>query len=69
MVFLGLNLNDPFDLIFQQSGLIILSIAATRMYRGLTDFVSGRIEWTLTEGPAIRHPGLDSSCAYALTRK
>ncbi|KAI0319101.1 hypothetical protein OF83DRAFT_851190 [Amylostereum chailletii] len=51
IVFLGLNLNDPFDLMFQQSGLIILSIAATRMYRGLTNFRSGRIEWTFTKDP------------------
>ncbi|KAH9993516.1 hypothetical protein BJV74DRAFT_884378 [Russula compacta] len=39
-VFIVLNLNAPFDIMFQHS-MILLSIAATRMYRGLVDFVSG----------------------------
>ncbi|KAH9034467.1 hypothetical protein EDB85DRAFT_2289062 [Lactarius pseudohatsudake] len=39
-VFISLNLNDPFDLMFQTPSLIVMSIAATRMYRSLTDFTS-----------------------------
>jgi len=37
-VFLILNLNDPLNLMFQTPALIVMSIAATRMYRSLTDF-------------------------------
>ncbi|KAI0309086.1 hypothetical protein OF83DRAFT_1180036 [Amylostereum chailletii] len=58
VVFLILDLNDAYNLMFQPSEMIILAIAATSMYRTLTNFVSGRIEWTFTEGPAIRHQGL-----------
>lgn len=39
-VFISLNLNDPFDIMFQTPSLIVMSIAATRMYRSLTDFTS-----------------------------
>ncbi|KAI0319100.1 hypothetical protein OF83DRAFT_1112181 [Amylostereum chailletii] len=45
VVFLGLDLNDAFNLMFQPSEMIILSIAATSMYRGLTNFVSGCVEF------------------------
>jgi len=37
-VFIALNLNNPFNLIFQAPTLIVMSIAATRMHRSLTDF-------------------------------
>jgi len=37
-VFVGLNLNGPFNLMFQTPALIGMSIAATRMYRSLADF-------------------------------
>ncbi|KAH9061919.1 hypothetical protein EDB87DRAFT_386440 [Lactarius vividus] len=37
-VFISLILNDPFDLMFQTPSLIVISIAATRMYRSLIDF-------------------------------
>jgi hypothetical protein len=39
-VFISLNLNSPLNLMFQNPGLIGMSIAATRMYRSLTDFTS-----------------------------
>ncbi|KAI9454253.1 hypothetical protein BJY52DRAFT_766903 [Lactarius psammicola] len=39
-VFISLDLNDPFNLMFQTPSLIVMSIAATRMYRSLTDFTS-----------------------------
>lgn len=34
-VFTALNLNDPMNVMFQALGLIIMSLGATRMYRGL----------------------------------
>jgi hypothetical protein len=37
-VFISLNLNDPLNLMFQTPSLIVMAIAATRMYRSLTDF-------------------------------
>ncbi|KAH9984317.1 hypothetical protein BJV74DRAFT_587128 [Russula compacta] len=40
-VFIMLNLNDPLDAMFQPFSVIVMSIAATRMYRSLADFVSG----------------------------
>jgi hypothetical protein len=38
VVFLVLNLNGPLNLMFQTPALIGMTIAATRMYRSLTDF-------------------------------
>ncbi|KAN0141803.1 hypothetical protein V8E53_000265 [Lactarius tabidus] len=38
VVFLFLNLNGPLNLMFQTPALIGMTIAATRMYRSLTDF-------------------------------
>ncbi|KAH9962345.1 hypothetical protein BC827DRAFT_1197781 [Russula dissimulans] len=39
VVFLCLNLNDAFDLMFIAPSVTTMSIAATRMYRSLADFV------------------------------
>ncbi|KAH9958707.1 hypothetical protein BC827DRAFT_546546 [Russula dissimulans] len=51
VVFLSLNLNASFNLIFQTPTLVTLSIAATRMYRSLTDFtVITILSPTLLEG-------------------
>ncbi|KAF8261254.1 hypothetical protein EI94DRAFT_1746440 [Lactarius quietus] len=42
-VFISLNLNDPLNLMFQAPALVGMSIAATRIYRSLTEFTdSGR---------------------------
>jgi len=40
-IFLCLDLNDAWSIMFQIPWMISISIAATRMYRSLTDFVSG----------------------------
>ncbi|KAI0281721.1 hypothetical protein BC826DRAFT_1111202 [Russula brevipes] len=40
-IFLLLDLNDIWSIMFQFPWMISISIAATRMYRALTDFVSG----------------------------
>lgn len=37
-VFTALDLNDPMNLIFQALGLIITSLGASRLYRGLADY-------------------------------
>ncbi|KAI0045909.1 hypothetical protein FA95DRAFT_81333 [Auriscalpium vulgare] len=37
-VFIILNLNDPWNLMFQTSSLIVMTIGATRMYRALSNF-------------------------------
>jgi len=42
-VFICLNLNDAYNLMFLMPWLITLSIAATRMYRTLADFGSSTI--------------------------
>jgi len=39
-VFIFLDLNDPLNDMFLMPWLIIMSIAATRMYRSLVDFIS-----------------------------
>jgi len=47
MVFVLLNLNAPLNLMFATPALITLSIAATGMYRSLTDFNSREISISL----------------------
>jgi len=47
-VFICLNLNDPLSLMFQMPWLVTMSIAATRMYRSLSDFLSPEV---LHSGP------------------
>jgi len=39
-VFILLNLNDQFNILFQHPGLIIMAIAGTRMHRSLVDFAT-----------------------------
>jgi len=43
LVFIFLNLNDPFNLMFQSPAVIAMTIGATRMYRSITDFGSSDI--------------------------
>ncbi|KAH9984312.1 hypothetical protein BJV74DRAFT_586907 [Russula compacta] len=40
-VFIILNLNEPLNSVFQPFSVVVMSIAATRMYRSLADSVSG----------------------------
>ncbi|KAI0259045.1 hypothetical protein BC834DRAFT_666491 [Gloeopeniophorella convolvens] len=40
VVFVSLNINDAFNLMFQPIELTILSVGATRMYRGLSEYGS-----------------------------
>ncbi|KAI0294359.1 hypothetical protein BC826DRAFT_341327 [Russula brevipes] len=39
-VFILLNLNDQFNIIFQHPGLIIMAVAGTRMHRSLVEFAT-----------------------------
>jgi len=50
VVFISLDLNDPLNLMFQVPSMTIMSIAATRMYRSLSDFASDSTE-VLLDGP------------------
>ncbi|KAH9958708.1 hypothetical protein BC827DRAFT_546707 [Russula dissimulans] len=43
VIFFWLNLNVPFNLMFQTPALVILSTSATRMYSSLTDYRSHKI--------------------------
>ncbi|KAH9977433.1 hypothetical protein BJV74DRAFT_953545 [Russula compacta] len=43
VVLIYLNLNDPFNLMFQSPWIITMTIVATRMYRSLSDFGSSDI--------------------------
>jgi len=54
-IFLCLNLNGPLNLMFQFPATITLSIAATRMYRSLTDFISGSTDIKSSESLPIHH--------------
>ncbi|KAI0295185.1 hypothetical protein BC826DRAFT_1185426 [Russula brevipes] len=40
VVFIVLNLNDPFNIMFEAPSLIIIAIAGTRMHRSLVDFAT-----------------------------
>jgi hypothetical protein len=56
VVFICLNLNEPFNLMFQIPSMVTLSIAATRIHRGLVDYTSGSTEH-LSEPDSVRASG------------
>jgi len=62
VVFISLNLNDAFNEMFLMPSLVTMSIAATRMYRSLTDFGSNNVavNWENTPriGRAVSNPQL-----------
>ncbi|KAH9954843.1 hypothetical protein BC827DRAFT_1240399 [Russula dissimulans] len=66
-VFICLNLNYPFNLMFQVPSLTIMSIAATRIYRALTDYsestngVQVSLQTSDLETPRMRVTSLISS--------
>ncbi|KAH9968299.1 hypothetical protein BJV74DRAFT_868749 [Russula compacta] len=51
VVFMCLNLNDAFDMMFLMPALMTMSIAATRMYRSLADFGAAADITRGSEGP------------------
>jgi len=50
VVFISLDLNDPFNYVFQIPAMITMSIAATRIYRSLADF-----SMNFTDFASVRH--------------
>jgi len=56
VVFICLNLNGPFNSMFQIPSVVALSIAATRIYRSLVDYASGCTEY-LNEPDSVRASG------------
>ncbi|KAH9954846.1 hypothetical protein BC827DRAFT_921565 [Russula dissimulans] len=58
VVFLSLNLNAPFNMMFQIPAQVTLSIAATRIYRSLTDF---RSHWASVTIPTPKGRDLTTS--------
>jgi len=65
VVFISLNLNDAFNAMFLMPSLVIMSIAATRMYRSLTAFGSNNIG--LGKHPQNRSRGLKSQLDFYRT--
>jgi len=65
-VFVFLNLNGPFNLMFQTPALIGMSIAATRMYRSLTDFTnSDRTSFTTYGTPKAHSANTDPKVVFS----
>ncbi|KAI0270473.1 hypothetical protein BC834DRAFT_516165 [Gloeopeniophorella convolvens] len=62
-VFICLNLNDPMNIMFQVPSLIVMSIAATQMYRQLTDFASMHLtqDSLRSAGPAVESKRVPAS--------
>ncbi|KAH9040295.1 hypothetical protein EDB83DRAFT_1651582 [Lactarius deliciosus] len=53
-IFILLNLNDPMDLMFQAPALITMTIGASRVYRGLSDYVHKEANIHMSEGLPVR---------------
>ncbi|KAH9041772.1 hypothetical protein EDB85DRAFT_1381868 [Lactarius pseudohatsudake] len=62
-IFLLLNLNDPMNLMFQVPGLITMAIGATRVYRGLSDYVHKGGDVHMSRGFPVRQPPIGSLVA------
>ncbi|KAH9954845.1 hypothetical protein BC827DRAFT_921301 [Russula dissimulans] len=56
VVFFLLDLNAPFNMMFQTPTLSVLTIAATRMYRSLSDFGSRDVVMSSIKGGGIPAP-------------
>ncbi|KAH9032844.1 hypothetical protein EDB85DRAFT_1162531 [Lactarius pseudohatsudake] len=55
-VFVLLNLNDPMNLMFQVPALITMTIGASRVYRGLSDYVHSETNVHMSGGLPVRQP-------------
>jgi len=67
-VFIYLNLNPPLNLMFQTPALVVLVIAATRMYRSLTDFCSPDISQEIPQKCVVPSTQQISPGTFPLTR-
>ncbi|KAH9984313.1 hypothetical protein BJV74DRAFT_952281 [Russula compacta] len=64
-VFIILNLNEPLNSVFQPFSVVVMSIAATRMYRSLADTASGSTEvLPFASSLAFTTVRVDDSVAY-----
>jgi len=57
-IFILLNLNEPMDRMFMIPSMIIMSVGALRMYRGLVD--SAALNYTMVVEPAFSSKGLSA---------
>ncbi|KAI0279432.1 hypothetical protein BGY98DRAFT_968908 [Russula aff. rugulosa BPL654] len=55
VVFISLDLNDTFNLMFQVLSMIVMTIASTRMYRSLANFASESTEVLIDSPQASDH--------------
>ncbi|KAH9047038.1 hypothetical protein EDB84DRAFT_555721 [Lactarius hengduanensis] len=62
-IFILLNLNDPMNLMFQIPALITMAIGATRVYRGLSDYVHNEGDVHMSRGFPVRQPPIGSLVA------
>lgn len=53
VVFISLDLNDAFNVMFLMPSLVTMSIAATRMYRSLADFCSNDVAMDSENAPRL----------------
>ncbi|KAH8985473.1 hypothetical protein EDB92DRAFT_2116724 [Lactarius akahatsu] len=53
-VFILLNLNDPMNLMFQLPSLVAMTIGASRVYRGLSDYVHKEGDVHMSRGLPVR---------------
>ncbi|KAH8985485.1 hypothetical protein EDB92DRAFT_2105594 [Lactarius akahatsu] len=71
-VFILLDLNDPMDVMFQAPTLITMTIGASRVYRGLSDYVHKEANVHMSEGlpvrqsPIIYSVPLSDRCSLAM---
>ncbi|KAF8487280.1 hypothetical protein DFH94DRAFT_849691 [Russula ochroleuca] len=64
-VFICLNLNQPFNLMFQVPWAVTMSIGVTRMYRSLSDFLSSDISQPQEILPTSDRTALENSAPAA----
>jgi len=67
-VFIFLNLNPPFNLMFQTPAMVALIIAATRIYRSLTDFCSPDISQDIPKKCVVSSTLRISRGSFSLNR-
>ncbi|KAI9436302.1 hypothetical protein H4582DRAFT_2130152 [Lactarius indigo] len=60
IVFILFNLNDPMNLMFQLPTLVTMTIGASRVYRGLSDYVHKESDAHMSRGFPVRQPAIGS---------
>jgi len=66
VVFICLNLNNAFNMMFLMPSMIIMSIAATRMYRSLVDFLSNHVAMDSEPPRRIGHTASNAKLTFAV---